>query len=242
MKALRFLAVLVTLGALSTEASAFTLEPMTAVLTPSGAGSIGTFHIKNDGTDKIAIKLTVVTRSLSEDGKEENAPTSAFMVYPSRLLVEPGATAAAKVQWKGSPAIAAEQTFRLIAEEVSIDTSPDTSSGIKMRFRYIASLYVGKASFNAKLMAKVDGAQGSNGEKGFSVELANTGTRHVVAMKMHLSLSRSDGPAIELTADDLGALNGTNYLPSSTRKLFIPNEAAEVGKSYDAQLDYDSEY
>jgi P pilus assembly protein, chaperone PapD len=242
-KALRSLALLIASIALfATPASAFTLEPMSALLAPSGAGSVGTFRIRNDGSSRIAIRLSVMTRSVGEDGKEVNGPTNAFVVYPARVLVEPGSTAAAKVQWKGPANLEAEQCFRLIAEEVNIDSAPDSSSGIKMKFRYIASLYVGKTSFAPKLDAKVTGAAGPNGEKGFLVSIANSGTRHVVAMKIALTLKEPADSPLSFANEDLGSLNAANYLPGSSRNLFIANDGAEVGKSYDAVLQFESEY
>jgi fimbrial chaperone protein len=243
MKAARILILAFALGLPALGAGAFTLEPMSALLAPSGAGSVATFRVKNDGSERIAIRLSVLTRALDPEGKEQNEAVGAlFVVYPSRLLIEPGATAVAKLQWKGPQRISEERPFRLVAEEVSVDPKPETSSGIKMRFRYIASLYVGLGGFEPKLEARVEGAEGPNGERGLAVEVRNSGTRHVVARNVQLTFTEADGPSAPLPADKTAALGGINYLPGSARKVFIPQEDAQVGKSYDAQLGYESEY
>jgi len=241
MKAPRILALALALCAPAAGAGAFTLEPMSTLLAPSGAGSVATFRIKNDGSERVAVRLEVLSRGLSPEGKETNeAAGSLFVVYPARVLIEPGATAVAKLQWKGPQKPDSELPFRLLAEQVSVDPAPDASSGIKMRFRYLASVYVGSGGFAPKLEAKVEGAAGPKGEKGFLVELRNSGTRHIVDRDASVTLAGADG--LVIGAEELGELGGANYLPGSSRKLFIPNEHAEIGKSYDAQLDYKGEY
>jgi P pilus assembly chaperone PapD len=243
MKAPRAFALAAALCASAWCAGAFSLEPMSTLLAPSGAGRVATFRIKNDGPDRVAIRLEVLARSLSEDGKEVDDPAGdLFAVFPSRLLIESGATAVAKVQWKGPQTLEAELPFRLLAEQVGIDSAPDTTSGIKMRFRYLASIYVGTGAFAAKLEAKAEPATGPSGEKGFQVELSNTGTRHVIDRDASLSIKGSGGQDIALSSEELGELSGTNFLPGASRRLFIPDERAEADESYDALLEYSSEY
>jgi fimbrial chaperone protein len=243
MKTSRFLALALALSAPARGAGAFTLEPMTTLLAPSGPGSVATFRIKNEGPERVAIRLEVLSRSLSPEGRELNEPSAGlFVVYPSRVLVEPGATAVAKVQWKGPQKLDAERSFRLLAEQVSVDPAPDASSGIKMRFRYLASLYVGLGGFAPKLEASAEGAEGPDGESGFLVEIRNSGTRHVVDRDARLSISGGGGPSFELTSEELLGLCGSNYLPGTSRRLFIPKEGAERGRDYDVRLDYKDEY
>jgi fimbrial chaperone protein len=241
MKALRFLAVALALGAAATAADAFTMEPMTVLLAPSGAGSVATFRLRNEGSTRVALRLSVHSRSLSEEGEEVNGPAGdLFALYPSRLLLEPGATAAAKVQWRGGRSLDSELAFRFVAEEVGIDSSSPRSSGIRVRFRYVASLYVGEAGFRPELQAQVEGAEGPGGERGFLVELRNAGSRHVVALAARVEIGGPGG--ILLSSEELGRLSGANYLPGSSRRLFVPRGEAQVGKRYDARIDCESDF
>jgi hypothetical protein len=243
MKALRIAIAALVICNAALSAGAFTLEPMSILIAPSGAGRIATFRIKNDGVERVAIRFSVLTRELDGAGKEQNSPAdSLFMVYPSRLLVEPGATGIAKVQWKGPANLEAERCFRFVAEEVGVDASQSAGSGIKMRFRYIAALYVGQGNFQAKLETSVEGAEGPGGARGFSVQITNSGVRHVLAVDPSISLSSTDGAQLQISSEELGALSGANYLPGSAMSIFIPRDDAEVGKRYDAQLEYKSEY
>jgi fimbrial chaperone protein len=234
-------AILVTFA--SADIGAFTMEPMMALLVPSGMGSVATFRIKNDGPDRVAVRFRVVPRDVGSEGQEVNgAAEGLFVVYPSRLLVEPGSVGAVKVQWKGSADLDLEKSYRFIAEQVPIDASAARSgaSGFKIMFRYIASLYVGDAAFACDLAATVTGALGANGEPGYAVEIRNAGKRHVVATDVRIE-SGEEG-ALQLSGEELGGLSGANYLPLTSRKAFIPRPEASVGTTYAAKIIYEKAY
>ena len=220
--------------------SAFTLEPISTTIAPSGPGSIATFGIKSEDSERIAIRFRVLSRDLSPEGKEIDGPADdLFLIYPSRMVVEPGAQAVVKIQWKGPADIDAERCFRFVAEQVALDTGPSASSGIKMMFRYIASLYVGKPSFVSALEASAVGAKGADGTAGLLVELRNTGTRHVVALDPRIKI---EGGLMNLSTEALGNLAGANYLPGRGLQIFIARPDAVPGKSYDATVDYEGVY
>jgi P pilus assembly protein, chaperone PapD len=241
-KALRASFAALLIGIAAASAGAFTLEPMTQLLSPSGEGSFATFRVKNDGVERAALRFSVLYRALSQEGREMNAPADdLFAVYPARLLLEPGATAAIKVQWRGSRALGSEQSFRFVAEQLPVDSrSSDgsSSSALKIMFRYIASLYVGEDSFVPKLSASVSGALGPEGETGYLVEIRNGGNRHVVAVDASVALS--DGSM--LSGPALGSLSGENYLPGTSRRVFVPSPDAVEGKDYEAKLSYEKAY
>ncbi len=219
---------------------AFTMEPMSTLLAPSGPGRVATFRITNDGPERVAIRLSVLARATSPKGEEINTPAEElFIVYPDRLLVEPGATATAKVQWRGPARIGAEQSYRLVAEQVAIDaaTARNGTSGIKIMFRYIASLYVGEGSFAPSLVSTIVGATGPRGESGYLVEISNIGQRHLIPNNLRIQL---EGEDIPLSGMALGALSGSNYLAGTGRSLFVPSPYAIPGKTYEGTLLYES--
>jgi fimbrial chaperone protein len=224
-------------------ASAFTMEPMSALLAPSGAGSVATFRLRNDGPERIAVKLEALTRESGPDGAELNAPAGElFFVYPARLLIEPGAQAAVKIQWRGPATLSAERPFRLLAEEIPLEAGGPRASGIRVLFKYLASLYVGERGFAPELRASAAAAVGPDGSPGFLVELRNGGTRHVVAEALVLDISGAEGGGLRLEAEALGALCGANYLPGGARSVFVKDERAVPGRSYDARVSYQAEY
>jgi fimbrial chaperone protein len=242
-KALRASLAAMLLSFASAFVGAFTMEPMTAFLAPSGAGNVATFRIVNDGTERLAIRFRVLTRAASQGTQELNAPADElFIVYPSRLLVEPGAAATAKVQWRGPAKLLAERSFRFVAEQVPIDavSAKAGGSGLKIMFRYLAALYVGETDYAPDLVATVVGAAGSKGEKGYSVEIRNNGKRHIIAADTRIELGSNREQLI--SSEELGPLSGANYLPGAGRKLFIPRSDADEGRIYAARIDYAGAY
>jgi len=246
MRPIARICVLALLTAAAAQAAAFTFQPMFSRLDPSGPGSIQTFEVSNEGDESLAVRFSVLSRSAGPAGEERNEDASGlFVIYPARLVVEPRSTAALKLQWKGPAGISAERAFRLVAESVPLDSGTQVSSGIKVMFRYVASVYIGKEGFTPDLVASVRGATGKAGEKGFSVEILNRGKRHVVAESAVLTIKGVKGAAsggLAMGSDQLGALAGANYLPGNPLRLFIPRADAVPGKSYAARLDYEAEY
>jgi fimbrial chaperone protein len=239
MNKLRALAMSVALVAAVGGAHAFTLEPIMTLLAPSGAGSVVTFRVKGDGQSRVAIRFRVLTRDMQVDGSEVNTPADTlFLVYPARVVVEPNGQAAVKVQWKGPAKLDAERCFRFVAEQVPLDTGAQ-GSGIKIMFKYIASLYVGGSSFAPSVKVKVVGAMNAEKASGFLVEIANSGSRHVVLGNPKVTIGSAQ---IVLGEAELGTLAGTNYLPGRSRSLFILKEGAVEGQPYDSTLEFESVY
>ena len=229
--------------AAASQVSAFTFQPMFALLDSSGQGSIQTFAVSNEGDERLAVRFSVLSRTLGSDGQEINADAGdLFTIYPERVVVEPRSSAAVKLQWKGPAGVESERPFRLIAENVALDSAVSATSGIKVMFRYVASIYVGEAAFTPDLVCTVKGATGSAGKKGLIVEIVNQGKKHVVADSTLLTIKGLKGGAVALGPKDLGPLSDANYLPGNPVRLFIQRSDAVPGKSYDARLDYEAEY
>jgi fimbrial chaperone protein len=240
-KALRSSFAALLIGIASAGAFAFTMEPMVTRLSPSGEGRVATFRIRNDGSERLAVRFRVLSRAQSPEGDELNSPAGElFTVYPARALVEPGTTAAVKLRWRGPEQIEAERSFRFVAEQVPIDAASvkANGSGLKIMFRYVASLYVGEASFSPALDLRVTGSSDSRGESGYLVRLSNTGLSHVVAVDARVLIL--GGRAF--SSEDLGPVSGFNYLAGNSRSVFVPSPGAVDGAKYEAKLEYEKAY
>jgi len=243
MRIKRFLMATVLLAAATLCAGAFTFQPMFVRLDPVGPGRVQTFEIHNEGEQPLAVQLSIKTRAVDADGVEKNEDAgSLFTIYPPRLVVEPGSSASVKLQWNGAARLGSERSFRLVAESVAVDSAVAKTSGIKVMFRYVASIYVGEASYSPRLVCTVKGAIGPEGKKGFNVEIVNKGKAHVVADSAILVVFGLKGRDFRFEGDQLGYLSGDNYLPGSARRLFIPADEAVPGKTYGARLDFDPVY
>lgn len=220
----------------------FTLEPMTAQLAPSGEKSIATFRVDNDGPSKIAIRFRVLSRGVAVDGTETNAPADElFAVYPARALVEPGRFATVKIQWRGTASPEREQCFRFVAEQVPVDADQESAAGLRILFRYIASVYVSEAAFAPALEVIARPSSDQSGKEGVSVEISNRGTRHVVAKDLTVDLSFAGGGSYRLSAAELGAFGNFNFLPGCSVRGFVPVREKLPDGPYAGSLKYESE-
>lgn len=244
MKAKRLLlGSLFILGVL-VSAGAFSFVPMSASLAPSGAQSVISFKVTNDTPQSIAVVIKVTTRTIDVDGKESNEPVgSEFVIFPTRIVVQPNSFQTIKIQYKGTPNPPRELCYRVIAEQVPIDFTKQETSGVKVLFRYIAALYVTPTKVAPKLgLDSVTGAE-KDGKKGFSVLLKNEGTRHALLSNPTLRIKESDSSAmpIVISGDAASAFEGQNLLPASSRAFFIPWESAVLGATYTGTFDAEIE-
>lgn len=225
--------ILISLAAAS--AAAFTLTPMTVTISPSGAQSIITFKVTNDSTQQIAVALKMATRVIDETGKETNQPADKdFLVFPSRVVLLPEASQNIKVQYKGQAAITSEAAYRFIAEQLPIDFTKATSSGVNIMLRYVAALYVAPAKVKVNLvLASAIGAE-KDGKRGLSIALKNEGSRHALLYNTLIRiLHGSESSPVEISGGSMSEIEGQNILAFSTRKFFIPWESAVMGAVYE---------
>ncbi|MEN6490885.1 MAG: fimbria/pilus periplasmic chaperone [Rectinema sp.] len=233
-KSLAFASLFMILG---TAVFAFTFMPMSISISPSGAQSIASFRLTNDAAQQIAISVKAMTRQIDENGNETNEPAdNEFTIFPTRVVVQPNSFQNIKVQYKGSPKLAKEVAYRIIAEQVPIDFSQPQSSGVKVLFRYIAALYVAPSNVKDKLsVSKVEYAE-QDGKKGFLVTITNSGTRHALINDPVLKISGGPSVSVTLSDDLLKAIQGQNLLAGNVRKFFIPYDNVSPNANYSGAL------
>ena len=176
------LAAMFLLGSIAAVHS-FTFEPMTISFDPSGPGTVRTFRLKNDSKERIAVRVTILSRKNEVDGSEVNAavPDGAFVVFPSRFVLEPDATRSLKVQWKGGDPGNREAAYRIIAEQVPVEFQARQGSGISILLKYVGALYIRppRASGSDVKVVSAIGAE-KKGKRGISLRLRNNGGIHAV--------------------------------------------------------------
>ncbi len=231
-------------AAIVISANAFSFVPMSASLTPSGANSVMSFKVTNDTTQSIAVVIKVMTRTILLDGTEKNDPVgSEFVVFPTRVVVQPNSFQTVKVQYKGPQNISREQCYRVIAEQVPIDFTKQETSGVKVLFRYIAALYVTPAKVSPKLILKSAVGAEKDGKKGINVTISNEGTRHALLSNPTVRLQDSANSAmpIVIAGEAAAPIDGQNLLPASERLFFIPWDTAILGTQYTGTFDAEIE-
>jgi fimbrial chaperone protein len=189
------------------------------------------------------VVIKVMTRAIDLEGVETNAEVGKdFVVFPTRVVVQPNSFQTVKVQYKGVPNPPRELSYRVIAEQVPIDFSKQETSGVKVLFKYIAALYVTPPRVSAKLSIDKAVAAIKDGVKGLRVIIRNDGTRHALVTNPQLKLQESASSLPVVFANEQVAnIDGQNILPASGRAFFIPWDGAQEGVVYTGTITADIE-
>ena len=229
-----FFLIVVVIGA-----GAFSFSPMTVSIGSSGSSAVITYKVTNDSDQQTAVSIKVTTRTIDEAGKEINSPADKeFLVFPARVVLKPRSSQNVKVQYRGNPAITSEAAYRVFAEQLPVDFSKSSSSGVSILLTYVAALYVSPKNASAKLV--IDRAVGSqkDGKQGLAITLKNEGTRHALISNPVIQINQGAGlPALEFTGEPASEIDGKNILAKSARIFFVPWEAAANGVAYEGAFD-----
>ena len=139
-------------------AQAFNFEPITQDYTPKGKGANQIFRVANPGTEKIAVKISIKSRSIEPDGTEiQGDESDLFLIYPRQIILNPDESRSIRVKWNGESDPAAELPFRIIAEQVPVSFSeiqPFQGGQITLTYRYEGTIYIVPPGASAKLSLK----------------------------------------------------------------------------------------
>jgi len=232
-----FFAILVMSG------TAFSFSPMTVSIGSSGATAVMTYKVNNDSNQQTAVSIKVTTRVIDETGKETNEPADKlFLVFPARVVLKPNSSQNVKVQYRGPATIAAEQSYRVFAEQLPVDFSKSTSSGVSILLTYVTALYVTPKNAAVKLVIERAVGSQKDGKPGLNVTLKNDGTKHALISNPVIKINQPAGmPALEFIGESASAIDGQNILAKSIRTFFVPWEAAVNGAAYEGAFDAEIE-
>jgi len=220
-------------------AYAFSFSPMTVSIDPSGAGAVMTYRVTNESDQQTAVAIKLMTRSIDIEGKESNQPADKlFLVFPSRVVLKPNSSQNVKVQYRGPVNIGSEQAYRVFAEQLPVDFTKSTSSGVSILLTYVAALYVSPKNVTPKVqLASAVGAE-KEGQRGLLVTLRNLGTKHALIANPIVRIGQGgSAAAVEFTGDTVGGIDGQNILALSDRRFFMPWDLAVIGTAYEGSFD-----
>ncbi|MBD1909194.1 MULTISPECIES: fimbria/pilus periplasmic chaperone [unclassified Leptolyngbya] len=210
-------------------ALAFQFRPMSQVFAPMGANATHTYEVVNDESERIAIEVSVVERQMNLDGEETYQPAEDnFLIYPTQMILEPGAVQVVRVSWLGEPNPAQELPFRLVAEQLPINLidpnqspPPQAEGQIQVLLRYLGSLFVrpdgAQATLNIESVAPLTNAQG---QSSIAVTFANTGSASARLQDLSLTLI-SQGQSVTLAPDQLEGITDTTVLAGHSRRYTL---------------------
>jgi len=234
-------AVLIVMAA--AQAAAFTLSPMSVTIATTGSQSVTTFRVSNDSDQPIAVMFKAMTRKIGIDGIEVNVSADKdFLIFPARLTVPAKSFQNVKVQYRGDSKVKQEIPYRIIAEQLPVDFTKQTTSGVNILIRYVAALYVTPANVAPKITLVSTVGTVKSGKSGLAVEVKNEGTKHALLYNTLIRFQPSpEGAPVVLTGEPMTEIEGQNLLPLSSLVFFVPWEPAVMGAAYDGAFSADIE-
>jgi len=223
--------------------SAFSFSPMTVSIGTSGADAVITYKVTNESDKQTAVSIKVLTRTIDAQGVETNeSADKLFLVFPSRIVLKPNSSQNIKVQYRGNAKVPAELSFRVVAEQLPVDFSKATNSGVNILLTYVAALYVTPKNAAPNLvLAEAVGVK-KDGKQGLQIKVKNTGTAHALVSNPKITINQGGGAAaVEFSGEAASGIDGQNLLANSERIIFVPWDAAVTGTTYSGSVSVEME-
>jgi fimbrial chaperone protein len=234
----KYLLWLVGLGLTMVSSHAFTLTPMSTTLDSKGNGSARSFRVENESSNRVAFQITLLTRDMDEDGKETNQPaTDLFTVFPPQGIIAPGQSQTVRLVWKGQANFTNELAYRLLAEELPVNFTPETNKAqIKVLLRYMAAVYVRPKNAKPKLQVASFTQTETNA---FVMTVTNAGNAHQPLIDPVLTLTDARGQTQKIPSGQVLSIAGQNILAKHTRRFVLTLPPDFKQSNYQAQLTAD---
>lgn len=210
---------------------AFELVPMVADFESAGRKVSRVFRLENDSTNSVAVQISIVSRTMDLAGNETHAPaTNDFTIFPPQAVLRPKSGQSVRVSYVGKSGLTQEASYRIIAEQLPVALSPESSGGarVKLLLRYSGAIYVVPRGAKPELLIESVTRETDTAEKAvLAVTVHNRGTAHTLIDQPRLHLTAGEGgnsqaPAIVLEAAALPGLNTANILAGAKRRFLIP--------------------
>jgi len=231
----KYLLLFIGLGLGTVSGHAFTLTPMSTTLDPKGNGSAKSFQMENESSNRVAFQITLLTRDMDENGKETNQPAAdLFTVFPPQGIIAPGQSQTVRLVWKGQANLTNELAYRLLAEELPVNFTPETNKAqIKVLLRYMAAVYVRPKNAKPKLQVTSFIQTETNT---CVMTVTNAGNAHQPLIDPALTLTDARGQIQKIPSGQILSIAGQNILAKHTRRfaLTLPTDFKET--NYQAQL------
>jgi fimbrial chaperone protein len=183
------------------------------------------FSVLNNSDETIAVQIRAAHRRVDEEGKEfRKEAKNEFLIFPSQLFLKANEKRSILVRYKGQPKIDKELPFRIIAEQVDVDSKEKKKlkegANLRILLRYVASLYVGKSDFKGK----VDFTNYSFDKKNKVINLLakNSGKKHIVLNELKVRALKGKKEVAVFSQDELKGFFNEVVQAGSARKFKMP--------------------
>ena len=224
----KWIFIFLTIFFLENKTHAFSLTPMSQSLEPSGKGSTQSFLLENTGGETLPIQISMTERKMDALGNESNPEADdQFIVYPPQLILKPNEKRTVRVTWAGDPKPDHELAYRIIAEQLPVETEKkDKKKGamIHMLLRYLGAIYITPRGVTSNVLIASSLLDSKKNEMVLTFE--NSGKAHQVLRGLKLKIISADHPENNLTlntdAAELKDIAGQNILALSQRRFRFP--------------------
>lgn len=215
----------------------FYLNPMIANLAPAGRESSQAFEVANASQEQpVAVELYMAKREIAIDGSETYIPEEAendFLIYPPQTYLKPGEAQTVRITWLGDPNPPQELAYRLIAQQVPLDTDTQSTNiqgrevNVTTLVRYAGSVYITPEGATPNVtLDNVVHQKSETGEDELVITFHNQGTAHTLLNDLTLGITPANptknSPTITLTPEMLIGISGENILAQSKRQFRLP--------------------
>ena len=220
-------------------ANAGTIGVSPVRVTLSDSQKIGSFSVRNEGTEPITMQMAVLSWSQRE-GKAVFAATRELLANPPIFTIPAGSSQLVRVGLRRAPDAQRELSYRVILEELPPPPDPDSSdsgSGARMTLRISLPVFV-LPEIEAKPVLLWQAVRTSQGA--LKISLSNSGNAHIQIKNFKLSLLDSVQPWVTLQTSDyvLAGQSRDWILPANSEnpapppgvslKLFAQTDASDI--------------
>ncbi len=198
-RAAKLLLPLAILAGIAGVAEAMRVSPMVIEMTAKGSGATGRLEIQNLNDTQLAYETRITRIDYDAEGKMTETPADEdFLVFPPQGVLQPKARQVVRLQWLGSPDIAASQGYYVSVNQLPVKLAPGATvePGAQVQVVYHMKALVVVAPPNAQpkvevvsakpvmIAPKADPGSKEPGkgapEPGVEVTVRNTGARHAM--------------------------------------------------------------
>ena len=204
-------------------------------VTLSDSQKIGSFSVRNDGTEPTTMQMEILSWS-QQEGKAVFVASRELLANPPFFTIPAGSSQLVRVGLRRAPDAQRELTYRVTLEELPPPLNPDFQ-GAKMLIRISLPVFV-LPEIDAKPVLLWQAVRTSQGA--LKISLSNNGNAHIQIKNFKLSLLDSVQPWVTLqTSDYVLAGQSRDWIvpanpenpappPGVSLKLFAQTDAGDI--------------
>lgn len=235
-----------------TGASAMRVSPMVFELEASGSATVARMEVQNINQDNLAFDTRIYKLTFDKDGNQVEEPADdKFLVFPPQGVLPPGGRQVVRVQWVGSPELAASESYYVSVNQLPVAFAPaeaeSVSAQVQVVYNMRALVVVAPKGATPKVEAAsvipIDyqppapsaGVAVPPPVPGLSVTLRNSGRRHAMMAALGWRIEGTDTAGqplrLDIAPEELNRAIGTGYVPALGERTFrFPVAAAFANK------------